>query len=481
MLSHIVRCRGFYPYVASGKLNQEDFDWVYMRVVFQCLVGVVTIQGADHHVTAQAMIDQYRLVKTAAGLSPAEESQVINFLVYAYNLSVSEAYYLGKLEDFIGQMRVYREVRKLKVHDWKDASEKIQSVAFGAKFSVGRPTRPLLDFVMTPPNETIPTGIRVLDRKLSGGGLGRKEYGILCAYSGVGKTSMALNFAWGAARHRHKACFATLELDTHKCKERLYSLIADYDYDAIRYGRMPQQTREECWNEAVCRVRQRAEEFANYIQLWDFSQEVCTISILEEWVKREISEDPSNPPKVLFIDWLLCLDEDMKTFKPGDMKNSEVRHKLQRYSQEITKRLAIKYQLAVWATHQADAKAENSDIVTTKHSAEGKSAAWKCSVFLGIGTTLENREKGLFTATASKTRDGQTFSVPIRGVLARQRFESMDEEGAEDLPSDQIERSGITEQLAGANPLDAAEGYVPVEHEMGASELSAPPPPPPPQ
>jgi hypothetical protein len=258
---------------------------------------------------------------------------------------------------------------------------------------------------------------------------------------------MALNFAWGAARSRKKACFATLELDKDKITERFYSLVGRYDYDAIRYGRMPQQSREECWEEAAASVRVRGGEFADYFSIWDFSTEVCSISTLEDWLRREIAEDPSNPPKMLVVDWLLCLDEDMRTFNPSQMKDKEVRHKLQRYSDELSKRIARKYQIAVWATHQADAKAENTEVVTTKHSAEGKSAAWKCSVFLGVGTTLEQREKGIFTVTASKTRDGQTFSTKIRGHLAQQRFESDDEEGSNDPSMEIVETVNIQDRI----------------------------------
>ena len=485
MLAHIIRCPMFYTFVSSGRITQDDFDWVYLRAAFQCLVGVITIQGSDDHAaTIEAMMDQYKMIRNAAALSPPEEDQVLNFFVYAFNLSVSPAYYRGKLEDFLGQMRVYREVRKLKAPDWRTVSDKIQTVAFSAKLSAGRPYNPLSSYEQTPVNDTVPTGIRTLDRNLPGGGLGRKEYGILCAYTGVGKTTLGINFCWGAARARRKACLATLELDKYKCQERLFSLVGDYDYDAIRYGRVPLQTREECWEEACQRVRERGGEFADYIQIWDFSQEVCSISTLEEWVKREIAEDPTNPPQMLVIDWLLCLDEDVKTFRPGEMRDKEVRHKLQRYSSEISKRLAIKYQMAVWATHQADAKAEGVEIVTTKHSAEAKSAAWKCSVFLGVGTTLEQRDQGIFTATASKTRDGRTFSKQIRGRLDRQIFESIDEEG-DDPSADQIYNSGVYESVLADDTGGATEVPPPVESNNEEREPpppiddDAPPPPPP--
>ncbi len=143
--------------------------------------------------------------------------------------------------------------------------------------------------------------------------------------------------------------------------------------------------------------------------------------MLTDWLHREQDEDPENPPKELLVDWLLCLDED-PGFNPRNMSSNEVRHKLQRYGDALSK-LAINENIAIWATHQADAKAEGKDKISMAHSAEGKSAGWKCSTFLGIGASEENRKDNLFTVTASKMRDGRLFSAQIYGALDQQRFE----------------------------------------------------------
>lgn len=817
MLAHMIRCPRFYPLVHSGRINQEDFDWIYLRAAFQCLVGVMMIQGPDHPVGTMALMDQFKLVRRASNLNPVEEQQVLQFVVYTFSLQTSEAYYWAQLENYLGTMRTLHEVRKLKSSEWRLAADKIGAVASRSKINAGAICHPLMNYDITVAPETVPTGIRSIDRRLAGGGLGLKEYGILCAYTGVGKclgkgtkvlkfdgsivsvedvrigdllmgpdslprhvksicrgreemfevsqrngdtftcnrshilslkrtghcqvssgptarsinrkgeivnisvdeylkqkswfkhfykawkapvefsektlpldpyifgvwlgdgtsaethvttadkeiekavrdyathnrmmvrvvlqqrtlcktlclsrkgdnpmlaalrglgvmdnkhipqvyltssgaqrmqllaglidtdgycpkrsvavftstrkglaegvlflarslgfmcsmkskktslksgnyagmaynvticgdvhdiptklkrrrpegdvqrkqrvnafslrsigegdyygftlegdglfllgdftvthnTTLALNFAWGAAKNRKKACFATLELDESKIRERLYSLIGRYDYNAIRYGRGAEQSREECWEEAVARVQAYGSEYASYLSVWDFSTEVCSISTLEDNLRREIAEDPHNPPKMLVVDWLLCLDEDMTKFDPKAMRDKEMRHKLQRYSDELSKRIARKYQVAVWATHQADAKAENVEVVTTKHSAEGKSAAWKCSVYLGVGTTLEQREKGIFTVTASKTRDGQTFTTKIHGALDQQRFESNDEEGSAD-PSMMIEGISLQDRI---RHRDAAAAAAAEPEQPAEAELTPPPPP----
>lgn len=454
MLAHFIRCPRFHTLVLSGKVTQEDFDFVHLRVAFQAMIGVLTIQGGTGLVFVESMVDQVRKIKQANNIHPSEQEALLSFLCSAYNRQLSEDYHWGRIEEFIGQQRAYKELKKVKPGDWRNIGEALQSSAFKSKIMMPEPFNPLKDMSITPLVEAVPTGIACLDSKLSGGGLGRKEYGILCAYTGVGKTTLSLNFAWGAARHRRKACFATLELSRDKIVERYYSLVARYNYDAIRFGRPPHLTREEAWDEAVNLVRQNASEYEDYFQIWDFSEEICTTSVLEDWVKREIDRDPLNPPQMIVVDWLLCLGEDMRTFDAKQMSGSEVRHKLQRYSDELSKRIARKYNIAVWATHQADAKAEGQDIVTTKHSAEGKSAAWKCSVFLGVGASSDQKDKGIFTATASKTRDGKNFTSKMRGVLEEQRFESISEEGEDPSPED-VRASGIeTAILAGNTSID---------------------------
>lgn len=449
ILAHFIRCPRFHSLIFSGKVTQEDFDFIHLRVAFQAMLGVLSIQGNSGEVFVNAIVDQIRKIRGANDISPVELENLIKFISMTYSTQLAEDYYWGLIEDFVGQQRVYKELRTINAKDWRGAGEKLATTAFRSKVSMDLPYNPIATTTITPPIEPVPTGIAAIDSKLPGNGLGRKEYGILCAYTGVGKTTLSLNFAWGAARHRHKACYATLELDKWKITERFYSLVARYSYDAIRFGRPPHQSREECWQEAVERVIQNAGEYQDYFQIWDFSQEICTISVLEDWVRREISMSPENPPKVLFVDWLLCLDEDMKKADLTQLSGKEVRHKLQRYSDELSKKIARKYDIAVWATHQADGKAEGQEIVTTKHSAEGKSASWKCSVFLGVGATADQKDKGVFTVTASKTRDGRNFTAKIRGVLSEQRFESIEE--GEDPTPEAVRQSGIEAAIAAGN------------------------------
>ena len=261
-------------------------------------------------------------------------------------------------------------------------------------------------------------------------------------------TTAALNFAAGAGRMGFKTCFFTLELTEEKIRERLYSLIGRYNYDRIRYGD-PQKikTKDEIWAEVEEAVRlngthPNGQVWADNIRIFDFSRDTCSLSHIEDCIKEEQDDDPENPPAQAMIDWLLCLDES-PGYDPRKMGPGEMRHKLQRYSDEISKKICRGHNVSCWATHQADAKAEEEDKITMAHAAEGKSVGWKCSTFIGIGASSKNRQDNIFTVNASKMRDGRLFTGRLKGHLHEQRFEDMTEADQQVIQ----QTSSITEDL----------------------------------
>lgn len=448
LVAHFIRCSRFHRLVLSGTVTQEDFDYLHLRVAFQALLGVLKVQGIGPAVDSEPLAQQARIVLATTEVVPGDQVALLDFLVGTFSRPVSEDYYYNSLENFLGTQRIHKKLRTARGNQWREIGSTFSDVAFGAKITMGEPVKPFEDFSMTPESVSIPTNLACINRKLPGGGLGLKKYGILCAYTGVGKTTLGLNFAWGGAMVRHKVCFASLELTANEIKERLYSLVGHINYNSLRYGEPPTKSRQQVWEEARQKVLSQTQESMDCFQIWDFSEEICTVPLLEDWIRREIDRDPNNPPRVLFVDWLMCLDEDVKKTKIDQISGKEMRHKLQRYGHELS-RMSVKYNMAIWAMHQANEKAEDNDVVTMKHSAEGRSAAWKCAVFLGVGISDAARklDPPIFTVTASKMRDGRTFTAKIRGRLEQQRFESIDEEG-EDPTLQQVEASNIQSLIA---------------------------------
>jgi hypothetical protein len=105
--------------------------------------------------------------------------------------------------------------------------------------------------------------------------------------------------------------------------------------------------------------------------------------------------------------------------------------------------LAKKYNIALWATTQANSSGDNKRQIRMSNAAEGFSKAWRCSAFLGIGATDQDRENGRLTVKATKMRDGAVFETQIQARLDKQTFE--------DVPPD---LDHATPELANFTPIN---------------------------
>ncbi len=419
---HLVRCPRHLRLLASSKISQNDFEFPVIRIIIQAVVGILAIQRSIPEVgIAQAVLmHQLGIMIRAKTIQPAEMPAVAQYVAHIYSRPLCSDYVFNQLEGYLRDLRVSQQLAKASAQGYEALPDVLQQTIAGTKLSMKRPSKPLANFKVSTPKIMIPCGIPCIDSAMNGG-LAKKNYGIICAYTGVGKTTLGINFAWGAAQQGFRVAFATLEIDEEKCNERLYSLVGRYPYTLLQVGDITNnRSREEIWAEARERVETNSMGSIDNFEFWDFSDEMCSIGTLEDWVKRDQDENPEHPLDVLYVDWLMCLGE-RPGFNAKNVPEKEVRHKLQRYGDELSM-LAKRANLAVWATHQADAKAEGKDKVTMANSAEGKSAAWKASAFLGVGASEDNRKEGIFTVTGCKTRDGRNFSERIRGALHEQRF-----------------------------------------------------------
>lgn len=442
LVANIVRHPRLLNLLESGKISQEDFDFPVVRAVIQAASGVIRIQGhAREGIPQHVLMDQLMMMKRAGGILESEIPALAQLVHGVYTMDIAPDYYYPMVEGFLGHQRIQQALAKASVHKLDELPGQLAAQLDRSRIDQRSTVMPLVNFKRSKKVTTVPTGLMGIDVPMNGG-LGKKEYAILCAYTGVGKTSLGINFGWGAAKQGFKVCFATLELDEDKIRERLYALVGRYSYDKIRYGDPSgMMTEDEIWTEVEERVARNASAYTpngrsvmENFHIWDFSTESCSIQTLEDWTKREQDRDPEHPPDLLIVDWLLCLDE-RPGFDPRKMGDKEMRHKLQRYSDELSKKLARAQNMAVWATHQADAKAEGKDKITMAHAAEGKSVGWKCSVFLGVGASEQGRKDNIFTVNAAKMRDGRLFTCRISAQLHEQRFEDYNEA---DVPVDDL-------------------------------------------
>jgi KaiC/GvpD/RAD55 family RecA-like ATPase len=278
----------------------------------------------------------------------------------------------------------------------------------------------------------VPTGLSNLDMRL-GGGLGKKKLGIVCAQTGLGKTALAVQFAWGAARLGWRAKIASLEIPEDEMMQRLYANVLRFPYELLLKGDRTGALSEEDINARIERgLADLPEDVKDRLDLWDMSAsgEARDVHSLRRRIRA--GRDRGKDTDVLLVDWLDIMDITESQRK--NMPIKELRHKLQKNSEELTQ-LAIDENIAIWTYTQANAQADGRDRVRLTNASEAYSKAWRCSVFLGMGASDANREDNIFTITCGKARDGRLFTIRLRAFLDQMRFEDLEESlSTPDLP-----------------------------------------------
>jgi len=366
-----------------------------------------------------------------------EKDAVLDMVDAIYEIELDPQYYLSIWPEYSSEIRIdniFREVKrgtKTNVQALQEANTAVDGIT-PTEQEDGAAFFPLMDCMMGDHAvEVVPTMIHAIDSPMNGG-LGLGEFGIVCGISGLGKTTLAVNFCWGGAFLGFPVVLVTLELPAKKISERLYSRVTNVSYARIRHG--DNGNMDPVKTEVLSKLREiSGEEVIRRFQIWDYSENSCNIKTLDN--RLEILQKEGRLPKMLFLDWLDALNSNPIDRKNGYVQNKELRHQLQSYSQECS-RIAKKYNIAVWATTQSNAQGDGQRKVGMRNSSEGFSKAYRCSVFLGMGATDEDRLSNRVTVTAGKMRDGRIFSTEIEADLDYQRFSDIVPE--ESLPSEMV-------------------------------------------
>jgi hypothetical protein len=278
------------------------------------------------------------------------------------------------------------------------------------------------------------------------GGLDKSRTGIICGFTGLGKTAIGLQFSLGAAQLGFRARFATLELPMAEITQRAYANAAHYDYNSIQYSYQSnaatpeeQDAEKEAYrlrvqNEVAQRLNERMGDTIHNFGIYDFAGDTCTVSSLEQMIIDD--EQAGNPLDMLVVDWLELIDLPVYDNRNQSRNQQilqipvrELRHKLEEVTKKLSQ-LAVRHRLALWILTQADFKAEGQSIIGLGNKSEGKGVSRHVSWFLGFGMSEEDRRandgRGICHCHAGKGRNGQGFTSRLRRMLHQQRFESME-------------------------------------------------------
>lgn len=444
LLAHLVRCPELHRDLQSF-VEQTDFDWTVHRAIFAAARDCRSSHefGTSANCEVPKGLVVRRLVNMVRqGVIRNEEVDDVDLEVRKlYEEDVRYApYFKEEMAGFLKNQRVRRAANDHLAH--VQAGEDFNPEAFVESISAQyatvatgpqiRSVEPLQDINSLLPHisvDVIPTGFSTIDEK-TGGGLPKKKTALLCAYTGIGKTTMAINLMHNAAMRGHHARMVTLELPKEEVALRYYSMVSGYDYMILQKGDPTGRKSREVINwelkQALMRrieANPRLVDAMRRFRIWDLHDETCDVNML----RRKIQEERTAGMQIdtIAIDWL-----DIMGLPPesrSERQVSEHRHMLEHIARDLDTMHQTE-NIAGWVTTQANDEAYDKARVTMKANSEARGKSKPMSWFVGLGASKRDREEGIFTWTIDKNRDGPTFAQKLKGHLHVQRFDEFSEE-----------------------------------------------------
>jgi RecA/RadA recombinase len=431
-------------------MSQLDVDLPIHRAVIQACIEILKHQNQEvvNCIHMELLALQLNSMIKIGVIMEEEKPGLISEVDRMYSMSIHPEYFLSILPSYLSEVRIKRLIKGYKPGEAVDLARRLE-LTIDDTMSIGKEEEDVeVSPLITPllshtPVITVPSGISSIDSRMTGG-LGKGELGIICGMTGLGKTTLAVNFCWGAASATYKALLITLEIPAKKISERLYSRITQIDYSRIRSGDNGdmENVNREVWgivSQVPDRIRQN-------FRILDFSKDSCSIKEIGKRLSKMRAQN--DLPDVVFLDWLDALETDPEDRIKGTVKR-ELRHELREYSNKCSE-LAKEYNVAFWATTQSNASGDNNRNIRMTNASEGFGKSHRCSVFLGIGATDADRETGRLTVKAGKMRDGRIFETQIQARLDKQTFEDVPPD-LDFAPPEAANFTPINERGANAN------------------------------
>ncbi|HKL73050.1 MAG TPA: replicative DNA helicase [Candidatus Onthovivens sp.] len=185
------------------------------------------------------------------------------------------------------------------------------------------------------------TGFSELDTKLNG--LGKGELIIIAARPSVGKSALALNMAYNAARHsKGSVAFFSLEMSNEMTMQRLFSAVSGVPNNNIQTGYLTKDDK--------LKLKSAENEISNV----SFYMEENNKSSIEDIIlKTKKLAETTNDLQLIVIDYIGIIDDGNKRYESEQVKIATFSRKL--------KQLAINLNIPIICVAQISRKADDRD------------------------------------------------------------------------------------------------------------------------
>jgi replicative DNA helicase len=248
-------------------------------------------------------------------------------------------------------------------------------------------------------NQTpIPTLISDLDTKI-GGGIVPGEFGLISAQTGGCKSTMLLNFAWGAVMSKEKTLFITLEDSRDTVLQRCDSLFSNQEF--VNFRRDPKHS---------LTLKNKVAKHKGLLYVQDFSSGVCTVGKIRSVMSQ------MKGLKLVVVDYLdeLC----------GTTGRSDRWQEVEDAARQL-KALAKEMNIPIWTATQTSASSYGKEFVGLENIYGGKGKAHIAHIVLSLAQTKEEVKEGRLRILISKQKSGPKGGT-VKCIVDLSKFRILD-------------------------------------------------------
>lgn len=440
-LAHLWRSAKIRRTLCSGGVSQEDFDLPSHRAVLAAMLEFSSGSSAFRNSTEDDCAPLDYVVPIVSGMvrtgeiTKSEARDVDDVLDWIEDTELHPDLMAEMAPRFLSYQRSRRVIRSVSDSDLDDPESIAASLMTAARSSQGDSSGggalaiDLVDsFLPTSDMEVVGVGIPEVDALL-GGGLPVGQTGMVCAYTGYGKSSFGLHICQRNARAGRFSVFFTFEMPRRQVMCRYVSSLIGYPYDLIWKGdHTGRLTREEI-NSEVSRIL--AARMSSDPSVRMAMENLAVVEILDRAathvdVDSALSgyESGGRNIKVSVVDYLEIMT--LPQTREFEAALKDTRDRIGEVSNQVTN-VHKKFGVAGWVLTQANDEGLKTSSPGLSAARDSRKKNDPISIWLSLGGTEAQLSEGIFNLRCAKNRDGEKFKTKIRGDGSTQTFFGYDD------------------------------------------------------
>lgn len=232
----------------------------------------------------------------------------------------------------------------------------------------------------------IPTGIVGIDNLLNGG-LGRGEFGVVLAPTGVGKTTLLTKMGNSAYAYDNNVLQIIFEDNVGNIKRKHFTI----------WSGVPPDSQPDNEQEVIDAINKASEGSKGNLKILKLPSDGVTVSYIKSIIRKLISD--GFKLDLLIIDYVDCITPERSTFGEEWKGEGSIMRSLESMTNE--------FNIAIWVATQGNRESISSEIVTTDQMGGSIKKAQIGHVIISVGKTLEQKEHNMATITLLKSRIGK--------------------------------------------------------------------------